>query len=554
MEHSYLNGERVEKQILFGRLVGCWIPAQVINVNAERGTVNVWVLNHVGYKMTKYHDDVPMCYVRRPKYKFKVGDEVYTRIVSGRKQGLWIPANLIFLNHDGTFDLLVEQYKTYLVSKYSMHVPEKYLIPGDSYIMGRGSTSSSNMPISNPNSYVKNESPESKNRIRNHCDWCRFCAGEEREVSKETKSSTSRGSFTINESYINNVQVFQSCGQHPSESRSLAPKRSITDKPSSPAIGRQSQLITRLSISIEANQFSSPRTSKREFKQRCCCRQGHLQPSSCDSFIIKPPVSNTNAFPNMNDNALSRESYEDLKTSLLPHNSLNDLIQNFENQQKKESEDERSQAKSPALQKLFSDYGEQYEWSITQPSPEMSPSCVSSYATTTDCDFPSPRKCASSFSSRFADRPMSRGGKSTKLSTPGSKYDFITSLVSQDKGTIFREDRISTLRVKGDNIKHKMIEMDTPLEELALWLSEGSNTKCESEKRRPQMVKRMSFREKMIPIQFRSGKNEGNKLSDLLGKCVDPSKQGLIIFVGPVNGKLSYKVSVFEKDNVNNMS
>jgi len=227
------------------------------------------------------------------------------------------------------------------------------------------------------------------------------------------------------------------------------------------------------------------------------------------------------------------------------------------------------------VNRRISDWGEQFEWSKSQRSTKESPTCVSPSATTTDWDFLSPRKSGSptdqsngsnfffskrdtgrrSMSSRHADRQMSIGGKSTILSSPRSKNDFMASYLSEDKATIFRKDWISTIMVKGQNIKHKMIERDTPLEELALWLSEGSNVKCGSEKRKPKMVKMMSFRKSTIPIQsnIRSGKNEGYKLSDLLGNYVDSSKQGLAFFVGPVNGKLSYKISVFEKDKAKNI-
>jgi len=581
MEHSYHFGDRVEKKILSGRLAGCWVPAQVIKVNVRRGTVNVCVLNHLGYKVTKFHIDVPFCYIRRSKYKFKIGDQVYTKILRGRKQGLWIPANIVFTNRDGTFDLLVEEYRTYLVTKYSMHVPEKYLIPADSSIIGQGSPYSSNESFSQSNTHWKYKCPESKSNTACTCVSRKFC-GWDRELSKETKSSSPHRSITIDKSYINNLQLFLSHGQLPSEGRVLAPTRSITGEQIFPAVGRQSKLITRpLSVSIEPKQFAFTKPPKRGFKPRCFGNLSNSEPADSHS-VLKPPFINTNSLSDLTDNPLSRESYEDLEVPLLPCSGQNKPLVNFRNQQKLESEVEMSQTRLPAVQKLFSDCGEQFEWSRSHQSPCRSPTGESRSTTMTDWDFPSPRKSGSptdlsnnvsnffssardirrgSISSRYRDRSMSIGGKSTILCTPRSKFEFMASYLSQDQAKSFRKERISTIRVRGHNIKHKLIEMDTPLEELATWLSEGPNVNSGCEKREPKMVKMMSFGKKMIPIRSKigdsmgvhSGKKEDYKLSDLVGKCVDSSKQGLAFFVGPVNGKLSYKISVFEKDNVNNM-
>merc|ERR1719193_1940323 len=102
--------------------------------------------------------------------------------------------------------------------------------------------------------------------------------------------------------------------------------------------------------------------------------------------------------------------------------------------------------------------------------------------------------------------------------------------------------------------------MDTPLEELTSWLSEGSNCpslKRGSEKREPRMVRMISFRRTSVLIPPKADKStdissrkNDYKLSDLLGKSVDSSKQGLAFFVGPVNGELSYKIVAFNKDQL----
>jgi len=577
MEH-YKFGDRVEKKILSGRLAGCWLPGQVIKINEKQGTVGICIINHIGFKVTENHVRVPLCHVRRPKHKFKVNDSIKTKILRGRNQGLWIPAIIIYINQDGTYDLLVEEHRSYLVTKYAVHVPEKYMIPGDSIILERR-LSSRNVSFSFSNSHGECKSPDSKKSKLYFCDSCRN-QGYDKEQSRERKSSSPPRSITIDKSYINNLQLFQSHGtQQWSDAHSLDPRRALTGEISFHANDRHSQLIRRpLSVSIPSV-HASKRTCKSRYCVNHCHLQPHLQPPGAQPVqpvqLVKPCIFTTTSLSDRsaeyaceNNNTQSRESYEEL---MPPMRQIEPVV-TFVNQQKREVGEERSQTRLPPVERHFSDWEHAFEWPH-QRSGEESPTCALSPSGTTDWSWLSPKKSGSptdqsnfcdifaskresgrsSGLARFMDRTTSVGGKSTILSSPRSRSDFMASP---------HKDRIVTIGVKGHNIKYKTIDMDTPLEDIASWLSEGSNgsnVKRGTEKREPRMVRMMSFRRTSILIPSKGGESIDNrprkcyKLSDLLGKSVDTSKQGLAFFVGPVDGKLSYKISVFDKDNVNNM-
>merc|ERR550534_1078384 len=82
--------------------------------------------NHL-YQVSKYAIHVPLNFVRKPSRQFKVGDRICTKILRGRKEGVWIPAQIIRVNEDGTYDLYVDLHKSLEVTKYAVHVPEQYL-------------------------------------------------------------------------------------------------------------------------------------------------------------------------------------------------------------------------------------------------------------------------------------------------------------------------------------------------------------------------------------------------------------------------------------------
>merc|ERR1719233_772209 len=81
------------------------------------------------HNVLKYAVQVPFKSVRRPKYRFKEGDSVWTKILRGRREGMRIPARILRVNEDGTYDLLVDEYKKLQVTRFALNVPGEYLKP-----------------------------------------------------------------------------------------------------------------------------------------------------------------------------------------------------------------------------------------------------------------------------------------------------------------------------------------------------------------------------------------------------------------------------------------
>jgi hypothetical protein len=116
-------GEKVETKVVRGPLSGSWIPARVMAVNTQCQTLELCLLNSEKYKVKKTASKVPMSSVRRVKSRFKIGDSVATKISRGKIEGIWIPARVVGVNDDDTYDLFVEEGDTWKVEKHSTSVP-----------------------------------------------------------------------------------------------------------------------------------------------------------------------------------------------------------------------------------------------------------------------------------------------------------------------------------------------------------------------------------------------------------------------------------------------
>jgi len=523
MEH-YKFGERVETKVLYGRYAGCWVPARVTQVNWKRGTVNVCLLNYRVYKLTKYQMHVPLCNIRRPQHQFKVNDQIFTKILRGRKQGAWIPAKIIRINDDGTYDLVVEKHRFYQVTKYAVHVPEQYLVPGDDSIL-RPSSSRSRSNISL--SYREGKGSDCKKR------WCNSYGLDEKISSEEKKNSSKPGSQRSTSSYEDDVI----------ENHTLAPERAKSGDPADwfKVKDRQTFFLPRaLSISIDAPQPTVEVHIQQPYRPHS---QWYCPNSLPDMNIGIEKYSSRNLKP------LTRASHKDVELS--------------ESMQKIEDKVECGSIGPP--QRAYSDWEGAYDWAEDGPS-----LCSPSGNMTEWSDFSPQRSLNTSPSdashSNMLKRPnihclppFAEGKENSKFSSRSiPSYDFVDSYLPQCQAQSNRRDRIVTLGINKHSRKLTEMGMDTTLEDIATWLAEGkSKSGAENRKR---MVKMMSFRELKVPIRsnmgasidIRTGKNEKQyyRLSDLLGKSVDASKQGLAFFVGPINGELSYKIEVFNKDRL----
>jgi len=143
-------------------------------------------------------------------------------------------------------------------------------------------------------------------------------------------------------------------------------------------------------------------------------------------------------------------------------------------------------------------------------------------------------------------------------------YTFVDSFIPISRRTLSDnsspQNRIVTIGVNKHRVQFSQYCLDTPLENLASWLAEGA-LNSENGVKRERLVNNIAFNGKIIPIRNSLGGcscdvSKGtvgakHSLGDLLGKSLDASTQGLAFFVGPVNGHLSYKMSVLDVDQIN---
>jgi len=82
------------------------------------------------------------------------------------------------------------------------------------------------------------------------------------------------------------------------------------------------------------------------------------------------------------------------------------------------------------------------------------------------------------------------------------------------------------------------IPLDTPLELVAKWLNKGS-------------VKSIPISENLHPWKTKKparGASSKTTLTEVFGDYLDPERDGIVCFVGPVEGRISYKMSICERN------
>jgi len=81
------------------------------------------------------------------------------------------------------------------------------------------------------------------------------------------------------------------------------------------------------------------------------------------------------------------------------------------------------------------------------------------------------------------------------------------------------------------------LPLDTPLELVAKWLNKGSIISIPiSEDLHPWKTKKMAC-----------GGSSKKTLTEVFGDYLDPERDAIVCFVGPVEGRLSYKLSICER-------
>jgi len=123
----------------------------------------------------------------------------------------------------------------------------------------------------------------------------------------------------------------------------------------------------------------------------------------------------------------------------------------------------------------------------------------------------------------------------SQLPSPQLSQDNPTSVV-----TCSKEKKVFVSYVTKDGMKWTKMNILLRMEEIAIWLNKDSDSEA------------LPIGEYMSPrkdIQ-RGRKFRKQTISETVGDCFDPLKQGLVFFVGPVDGKLCFKMSVCDLEKI----
>jgi len=642
-------GERVDTKIVVGRLAGRWIPARVIRVHHQWRTLDLCVLNNRAYQVAKYAIQVPMAAVRRPTYRFNVGDHVATKILRGRKEGIWIPAKVIRVNEDCTYDLFVEEHKAWQVTKYAVHVPGQFLkpapkaqggttqkgtrkskkkrkkdgldlspalvaaeppVPGMYY--NQHSFSSPNLPrvalptpVASPKTDPRSprESPRKKPRLK-------------ASPAQPPKSKRSGSAQTFSAKVSSLFGSLWGRGERPTQLEPTAPGKDTTR-------GVQDQHRVPLQDALKPENARQPAQSPLTPQSRRSPRATLEQRSP-----IPPRV---NVMAQSPHTPYSRKGGDDFKDGIRRQTSRSLTSRsNWENMYEWSEDgipDRASESGDTDDEAAVSDtdWGDGGTSRRASPrkrlkdgprapslrpkrSPRLddhdlgtfSPLSAGSPKPDRPIDDPKTRSLHNSGETNHSDAsntltspPRSEKGESPKpaRTTNDNREDaqpnwnrarnmdtnavtFVDSFLPKSKrkkiGKKNSEQRIVTIGVSKHRVRFNELDMDTPLEDIAKWLAEDA--KKRGIKNHHPAVHSFCFNNQRINLsgnalsQARHGsatslstkllKEHGRmySLADVLGKSVDASTQGLAFFVGPVDGQMSYKMSVCDVDAIHRMS
>jgi len=116
--------------------------------------------------------------------------------------------------------------------------------------------------------------------------------------------------------------------------------------------------------------------------------------------------------------------------------------------------------------------------------------------------------------------------------------------LSQDNstpvGTCSKEKKVFVSYVTKDGMKWTKMNILLRMEEIAIWLNKDSNSES------------LPIGEFMSPRKDirRGTKFRKQTISETVGDCFDTLKQGLVFFVGPIDGKLCFKMSVCDLEKI----
>lgn len=561
----YNVNDIVEIKVTAGRLAGRWIPARVTRVQKHWQWLDLEIPNNRAYKVFRYAVQVPIKSVRWPKYRFQEGDRICTKIIRGRKQGVWIPARILRVNVDRTYDLCVEDYKKLQVTKFAFYVPEKYLAPVKKSIMDNPLKPKVLMP-------TNIRELEAKESLKAKEDW-------EQSGMQERRFE-----------YMENVT-----------SRRSKPRNNSVDvlKPSHLGSGKKAEdyvkdLIARnlKPHALRRHQTTEPYNTKRNAGGGAFKMNNTLVWSSpnspqdnidvpCPNLLVHKPEKNEIESPNLdglfdsneaplrlistneeNEKMTSGKQREEEIPAADDVNSLSDWDEYYESGAS-ECEDLKDKDDSESVID-DEDWGEMHTHRTMGTELTSSPNNPDySSVTTPGQSNPSwgyPDLCHSQSDPLSGSSKLSYS-RGPKLDSERASYDFVDSFlprgIRKSHGSSGL-DRIVTIGVSKHRVQFSEYDFDTPVENIAAWLAEGA-LKSKGLKSLG-LVNNIAYNGKMIPIRSSSGnfgedypdekRDREYSLRDILGKSLDASRQGLAFFVGPVNGRMSYKMSVLDVDKI----
>jgi len=564
----------VEIKVLAGRLAGRWIPARVIRIHKHRQKLDLCIPNNMIHNVLKYAVQVPFKSVRRPKYRFKEGDSIWTKILRGKRQGVQIPARILRVNEDGTYDLLVDEYKKLQVTRYALNVPGEYLRPS------KTSHNPFKPTILLPTTVRELEFKES---LKAKQKW------EQRRMQERRPENMEKDKLACHRKKRFNNRMKESkssAGESGKQSDNFIPSLMIEDKKPTEMRRYKSNDTSYKKISPGGNSFkmsntlvwSSPNTPNQDTSgpaKECTGALLSLEKESQRSAI---PSQKVKGIFESHDTRLARISKPKGKSKGVSHKQT---------EEKPAADDDASST--------YSDWDHMYESEVSESEERKDDSdsvisdddwglehmhnkeptfteLTSSVHQLDNSAVTSPGQSMQSWVLRDLYHSQSeplRGpehsyDKIENLDSARPSYDFVDSFLplSKKSRSSSAPDRIVTIGVSKHRVQFSKIDFDTPVENIASWLSAGA-LKSGKGVKSPGLVNNISFNGKMIPIRNNSSGQIGEldlpqlneesreySLRDVLGKSLDASRQGLAFFVGPVNGRMSYKMSVLDVDKI----
>jgi len=541
--------ELVEIKVTTGRLAGRWIPARVIRIHKKRQKLDLWIPNNMILNVFKYAVQVPFNSVRRPKYRFKEGDRIWTKILRGKRQGVWIPARILRVNEDGTYDLLVEEYKKLQVTRYALNVPGEFLKPA------KISHNPLKPTILIPTTVQELEFKESLKAKQN---W------EQRRMQERRPENTEKGKFACHRKKHSNNSL-KECKSLAGESGKQSEKRNETSWKQISPRGRAFKMTNTLV-------WSSPNTPNKDTSAPSKEYTGALLSPDKESKRCAISPQKVKGMFDSNDTRPVRISKPKGKSKEVSHKL---------GEEKPTADDDASST--------YSDWDHMYESEVSEceeRKDDSSDSVISygdwelehmhsnehteltSSVHQHDCSaVTSPGQSLQSSALRdiyhTQSEPLRRPSRHSCNTVDSARpsYDFVDSFLplSRKCRSSSAPDRIVTIGVSKHRVQFSEYDFDTPVESIASWLAEGALKSGKSS----SLVNNIAFNGKMIPIRNNSSGDIGElecpqlneesreySLRDVLGKSLDASRQGLAFFVGPVNGRMSYKMSVLDVDKI----